>query len=97
MNAKTLRRLKALEEIVNARIAEAAERAEEEERFARKLEKMTAEDRGEVESIQAFWEELMNRLGLHKPLDREGKLTVIRNTPREVRNRYREILHRYQD
>jgi hypothetical protein len=97
VRAKTLSLIEALEKIANARLVQAAERVEAAQRFAKKLAEMTTEDRNEIESIQAFWDDLMNRLGLHEPLDREGQLTVLRNTPREIRNRYREILHKHQD
>jgi hypothetical protein len=97
VRSTALKRIEALEKLAATRLAEEAERARAAERFERKLEAMTVEERAEIESIQAFFENTADRLGLHEPLGPEGELAVIRNTPAEMRHRYSEILGRYKD
>jgi hypothetical protein len=91
------KRIEALEKLRADRLAEQARRSSAAERFARKLEKMTAVERAEIEAIQSHWENMADQLGLRQPLGREDQLTVLRNTPAEIRRRYREILDRYPD
>jgi hypothetical protein len=97
VKAKVHKRIRALEIVVATRIAEAEERAREDERFAEKLATMTPDDRAEMESIHACFENTAKQLVLCEPLDHEGELAVLRNTPPEIRHRYREILAKYPD
>jgi hypothetical protein len=97
VKASVRKRIRALEIVVAARIAEAEEREREDELFAQKLATMTTADRAEMQSIYASFENTAKQLGLCEPLGREGELTVLRNTPAEIRHRYREILDKYPD
>jgi hypothetical protein len=69
----------------------------QDELFANKLANMTTDDRAEIESICACFENTAKRLGLCEPLGREGQLAVLRKTPAEIRHRYSEILRKYPD
>jgi hypothetical protein len=97
VKASVRKRIRALEIVVAARIAVAEERSREDELFANKLANMTPDDRAEMESIYACFENTAKRLALCEPLGREGELAVLRNTPPEIRHRYREILAKYPD
>ena len=96
MTANARKRMEALQKLAAARIAEAKQRARAAEQFAKQLQKMTAEERAEIKSIQAYWHNTAKRLGLQEPLSREASLTVLRNTPAEV-IRYSKILAKYKD
>jgi hypothetical protein len=52
------KRIEALEKLRADRLAEQARRSSAAERFARKLEKMTAVERAEIEAIQSHWENM---------------------------------------
>jgi len=58
---------------------------------------MSPRERAEIKSIHAFWENLAERLHLREPFGREGQLTLLRNTPAEMRHRYLEIVQSYPD
>jgi hypothetical protein len=97
VTAKARKRIEALEEFANARIAQEEERTRRAEVFRRKLEKMTLEERAEIDSIRAYWEELAGRLGLRGPMGRGAQLTLFRNTPLEILQRYLAIVRSYPD
>jgi hypothetical protein len=73
VKASVRKRIRALEIVVSARIAVAEERSREDELFANKLANMTPDDRAEMESIYACFENTAKQLALCEPLDHEGE------------------------